>query len=97
MRTGDPVLFYHTGSERAVVGVAKVSSAPRRDPSDERGAFMVTLAPVRALTRPVPLSEVRADARLCDLALVRISRLSVMPVTPGQWAAIESLARRQGP
>jgi predicted RNA-binding protein with PUA-like domain len=93
MRPGDRVFYYHTGSERAVVGMAEVVSEPHPDPQDPRGAFSVDLKPVRPLTRPVSLAEIRDDPRLASMPLVRISRLSVMPVTPAEWKRIEALAR----
>ncbi len=93
MRPGDRVFYYHTGSERAVVGVAEVVSEPRLDPRDPRGAFTVDLKPVRALPRPVTLAEIRNDPRLASMPLVRISRLSVQPVKLDEWKRIEVLAR----
>ncbi|HTT73566.1 MAG TPA: EVE domain-containing protein [Thermoplasmata archaeon] len=93
MRPGDPVYYYHSGPERAVVGIARVASAPRPDPGDARGAWTVRLAAVRPLPAPVPLSAIRADPAFAAFDLVRISRLSVMPVPPALWARIGSMAR----
>jgi predicted RNA-binding protein with PUA-like domain len=86
MRPGDRVLIYHTGKVKAVIGEAKVTSEPYPDPngSDDRLA-VVDLAPVRPLSRPVPLADIKADQALADLALVRMGRLSVVPATPEQW------------
>jgi predicted RNA-binding protein with PUA-like domain len=90
MKPGDAVFYYHTGNEKSVVGVAKVTGAPRPDPADKTGKlFVVDLAPVKALARPVTLAEVKAVKAFADFALVRIPRLSVMPVTDDQWAWIE--------
>jgi predicted RNA-binding protein with PUA-like domain len=93
MKNGDLVFFYHTGSEKAVVGVAKVVSAPRPDPADKTGKLhAVDIAPVRRLASPVTLASIKADPSFTDFPLVRISRLSVMPV-----GAVEAMARRRGP
>jgi predicted RNA-binding protein with PUA-like domain len=90
MKPGDAVFYYHTGNEKAVVGVARVTGAPRPDPNDKTGKlFVVDLAPVKALARPVTLAEVKAVKAFADFPLVRIPRLSVMPVTDDQWAWIE--------
>jgi predicted RNA-binding protein with PUA-like domain len=95
MKNGDRVFYYHTGDERAVVGIAKATSAPYPDPEDSSGRYAaIDLAPVARLPRPVTLAEIKADAAFKDFPLVRISRLSVMPVTDAQWARIERLAAR---
>jgi predicted RNA-binding protein with PUA-like domain len=87
MKKGDEVFYYHTGKEKAVVGIAKVTSDPYKDPADRSGNLhVVDLAPVRKLKTPVTLAAVKADKRFADFALVRIPRLSVMPVTDEQWA-----------
>jgi predicted RNA-binding protein with PUA-like domain len=88
MRPRDEILFYHSGAERSVVGVARVASLPRPDPADDRGSWSLEVRPVRRLRGPVTLGELRADRALEGLALFRMSRLSVMPVAPAHWAAI---------
>lgn len=94
MAPGDRVFFYHTGNEKSVVGVARVASAPTPDPADASGKlWAATLAPVAPLPRPVTLASIKADPFFADFALVRMSRLSVMPVTDAQWDRIESMAR----
>jgi predicted RNA-binding protein with PUA-like domain len=92
MRKGDQAFVYHTGDEKAIVGIARVASDPYPDPklSDPR-RVVVDLEPVRALKSPVTLASVKADKRFADFALVRISRLSVMPVSPAQWEALLAL------
>lgn len=92
MKKGDEALVYHTGDEKAAVGIARVASDPYPDPKlkDPR-LVVVDLEPVRALPRPVTLKAVKADPRFADFALVRISRLSVMPVTDAQWKALLAL------
>lgn len=88
MRPGDRALFYHTGSERACVGLVEVLTAPHPDPHDERGSWSVAVRPVRALHRPIPLTEIKADPALAGFDLVRISRLSVLPVSDDQWTRL---------
>ena len=86
MKAGDRVLIYHTGAEKAVIGLAKVAKAAYPDPKqDDPKVVVVDVIPERRLERPVTLAEVKAEASLKDLALVRMGRLSVMPVTPAQW------------
>lgn len=93
MRLGDTALFYHTGGEKQAVGVVRVIREAYPDPTDETGAFVcVDLAAERALPRPVGLAAVKADPRLAQMALVRLARLSVQPVTPEEWAAMMELA-----
>ena len=94
MKKGDPVFYYHTGNEKAVVGTAKVTAAAYPDPSDKSGKLVVVeLVPDKKLKRPVTLAEIKAAGRFADFALVRLPRLSVMPVTEEQWTAIEAMAR----
>jgi predicted RNA-binding protein with PUA-like domain len=86
MRPGDRALIYHTGDEKAVVGIATVVSDPYPDPkAKDPKLAVVDLEAERALPRPVPLAEIKADRAFADLALVRIGRLSVMPATAAQW------------
>lgn len=93
MQKGDPVLYYHTGNEKAVVGLAKVASAPYADPEDETGKlFVVDLTADRALARPVTLAEIKAAGLFENHPLTRIPRLSVMPVTDDLWAWIQKAA-----
>ena len=95
VKTGDRILYYHTGDERAVVGIATALSDAYPDPEDASGKFVaVDVAPVKRLPRPVTLAEIKADAAFKDFALVRIARLSVMPVTDAQWTRIEGMAGR---
>jgi predicted RNA-binding protein with PUA-like domain len=92
MRNGDQALVYHTGDEKAVVGVARIVSNPFPDPAlKDPKRVVVDLAPVRALPKPIPLAAVKADPRFAQFALVRISRLSVMPVSPEEWKALLAL------
>ena len=88
MAPDDLALYYHTGSERACVGIVRISSAPRPDPTDSRRSWWVEVRPVRRLLRPIPLFELRGDPALADLDLLRISRLSVVAVSDGHWTRI---------
>lgn len=92
MRPGDELFYYHSGDVRSVVGLASVASAPEPDPEDDRGSWRVTVRAGRPLPRPVPLSTLKTDPSLADFALVRMGRLSVMPVTEDQWRRVLSYA-----
>src|SRR5579872_3723152 len=86
VRKGDRVLYYHTGTEKAVVGVMEVVKGPYRDPKRDDARFVVVdVKPISRLDRPVSLAEIKLNRKFADFALVRISRLSVMPVTDEQW------------
>ena len=94
MKKGEKVFYYHTGKEKAIVGTAKVASEPRPDPQDASGKqFVVELEPAKKLPRPVTLAEIKRAQTFMDFPLVRLPRLSVMPVTQAQWLAIELMAR----
>ena len=94
VRKGDRIFYYHTGDEKAVVGICKALGDAYADPVDKAGkASVVDVAPVQKLTRPVTLAEIKADSSFKDFPLVRISRLSVMPVTDAEWARIEKMSR----
>jgi predicted RNA-binding protein with PUA-like domain len=91
MRKGDSVLVYHTGDEKAVVGVARVAGEAYPDPKDARW-LAVDLEPVRALAAPVTLARIKAEPSLREIALVRQARLSVMPLPEAAAARILALA-----
>ena len=92
MAVGDPVLFYHSGEEKAVVGIAQVEKSAFPDPTaDEPGWVAVRLKPVRAFARPVTLSAIKAEATLQQIGLVRQSRLSVMPLQSAEFARLTKL------
>jgi len=93
MKKGDEALFYHTGSEKAIVGLARIVSDPYPDPQlDDPRRVVVDVAAVRPLEHPVTLSAVKADPRFRNLGLVRIGRLSVMPVSPEEWKALLAMS-----
>jgi len=95
VRRGDRVFYYHTGDEKAIVGVMKATGDAYPDPADRAGKlYAVDVAPVQKLNRPVTLAEIKADRRFAEFPLTRISRLSVMPVTETEWTAIETLSRK---
>ena len=86
MKPGDRVLVYHTGDEKAVVGVAEVASEAYPDPMQKDPKLaVVDLKAGERLPRPVPLAEIKKERAFADLALVRIGRLSVMPASPDQY------------
>ena len=94
IRKGDRLFYYHTGREKAVVAVARALGDAYPDPDDPSGRlFVVDVAPEKKLPRPVALAEIKADPAFASFPLVRMGRLSVMPVTDAQWAHIEALAR----
>jgi len=93
MRVGDEVLFYHSQEGKAVVGVAKVTREAFPDAGDPSGRFVaVELEPVRPLSQPVTLAEMKANPTLAGMVMLRQSRLSVSPVSAGEWAAILAMA-----
>jgi predicted RNA-binding protein with PUA-like domain len=92
VKAGDRVFYYHTGKEKAVVGEMRVIEGPRPDPeSDDHKAVVVTVTAARKLQKPVTLAQIKEEADLADWELVRLPRLSVMPVTEAQWRRVEEL------
>jgi len=92
MRNGDRVFFYHSVKEKQVVGIVEVVKEYYPDPTDASGRFgMVDFKALRPFKRPVGLAEIKSDPRLQDLALVRHTRLSVMPVSKDEWRHICAL------
>ena len=95
VRKGDRIFYYHTGTERSVVGVARATNDAYPDPKDKTGkAFVVDLQPASALGRPVSLAEIKASKAFTTFPLTRLPRLSVMPVSDAEWKEIESLSRQ---
>ncbi len=93
MRNGDEVLFYHSGEEKAVVGIAKVTRTAYRDPIAKEGDWStVDLAPIKPLRRPVTLREIKGNPRLKGIPLVRQTRLSVMPLAEPAFREIVKMA-----
>jgi predicted RNA-binding protein with PUA-like domain len=90
---GDRIFFYHTGDEKSVVGVMKAAAAAYPDPADKTGKlYAVDVTPVKKLKQPVTLASIKADKAFATFPLVRMSRLSVMPVTEDEWSRIEKMS-----
>ena len=89
MRKGDRCFFYHSGEERAVVGIVEVTKEAYPDPGDPAGRFvMVDVKAVKPVPKPVTLAAIKAAPRFNDFMLVKLSRLSVVPVSADHWKAI---------
>jgi predicted RNA-binding protein with PUA-like domain len=94
IRRGERIFYYHTGKEKAVVAIARAASDAYPDPNDASGRLsVVEVAPDRKLRRPVTLAEIKADGAFAASPLVRIPRLSVMPMSEAEWARVEALSR----
>lgn len=94
VRRGDRIFYYHTGSERAVVAIATALGDAYPDPADKSGKlYAVDVGPVKKLPAPVPLSAIKADKAFASFPLVRMGRLSVMPVSDDEWKRIEAMAK----
>lgn len=91
MKTGDQVLFYHSVSEKAVVGLAEVSKEDFPDPTDEKWTA-VRIKPIEKFEKPVTLDQIKNERSLENIALIRQSRLSVLPLTENEFDAILKLA-----
>jgi predicted RNA-binding protein with PUA-like domain len=94
MRRGDPVLFYHSVADKAVVGIAEVDREAYRDPTAKEGDWSaVDLVPTSPLPHSVTLEEIKANARLKDIVLLRLSRLSVQSLTAPQFREIVRMGK----
>jgi len=95
IKKGDSILIYHTGDEKAAVGVARALSAAYPDPGNKDPKLLVVdIEAVKPLPRPVTLAEVKANKKLANFDLVRLSRLSIMKFSDEQWDTIEGMANR---
>jgi predicted RNA-binding protein with PUA-like domain len=93
VKPGDEAIIYHTGDERAAVGIARIVAAPYPDPkAPDPRIVAFDLEPVRPLPHPVTLAAVKADPAFAGFALVRVPRLSVMPVSASHWHRLLQLA-----
>lgn len=91
---GDLAFFYHTGSERAIVGIVNIESDPYPDPqADDESIVVFDVSPERELVHPVSLSRIKESGKFDDWELVRVPRLSVMPVPNSAWSAVLSISR----
>jgi len=96
VKKGDRIFYYHTGDEKAVVAIARAASDAYPDPQDRDGKlYAVDVAPAEKLARAVTLKEIKAEASLQQMPLVRIGRLSVMPVTEKEWDKILRMSDRK--
>ena len=96
MKSGDRVLFYHSGKDKAVVGIAEVVKAAYPDPTaDDLQWVAVDLKPVKPFDAPVQLAAIRYDKRLSQLPLIRQSQLSVMPLTKDEFEAIVAMGKNK--
>jgi len=94
MKKGDKVLFYHSGDEKAVVGHATVSKAQFPDPTDEAW-IAVELSAGKKLKKPISLAEIKANSALRDIALVKNSRLSVLPLSKDEYEEVIAMSKQQ--
>ena len=93
MRKGDLVLFYHSGAGKQIVGLARVAREPYPDPTADEGDWVcVDLTPVKNLAKPVALAAIKADSQVKDIPMVKNSRLSVTPLTQGQFERLLVMA-----
>jgi predicted RNA-binding protein with PUA-like domain len=94
MRAGDHVLIYHTGREKSIVGAARVASDPYLDPrSDDPSLLVVDIVPEARFSKPVPLAAIKRSRDLSGFVLLRLPRLSVVPVTLDQWRTLIAMSR----
>lgn len=92
MKKGDQGFFYHSGDDKRIVGIVSVVRQAHPDSTDGTGQWeCVDIAALRPLTKPVPLAAVKAERQLADMALVRLSRLSVQPVTDAEWTLVSKM------
>lgn len=95
MQVGDEAFFYHSNIGKEIVGIATISQSGLTDPSDPDGKWAaVKVKPVRKLARPVTLAQIKADPKLAEIELIKLSRLSVSVITPEEWDYILSLSER---
>ena len=94
VKKGDKIFFYHTGNEKAVIGICRARADAYADPADKTGRlFAVDVEPVKKLASPVTLAAVKADRRFASFPLTRVPRLSVMPVPRDEWDWILEMSR----
>jgi len=97
VKKGDQIFYYHTGNEKAIVGIARAVTDAYADPKDKTGkAAVVDIEPQRVLKRPVTLAEIKAKKAFASFPLTRLPRLSVMPVTESEWREIVKMSEMGG-
>jgi predicted RNA-binding protein with PUA-like domain len=95
VKKGDSIFFYHTGNEKAVVGIAMAAGEAYPDPKDEDGKlYAVDVEPVKKLKNPVTLAAIKADKAFATFILTRMPRLSVMPVSDAEWKRIVEMSEK---
>ncbi|MDQ2753734.1 MAG: EVE domain-containing protein [Bacteroidota bacterium] len=93
MKKGDQVLYYHSNEGLEIVGIAEVMKEAYQDPTTDNAAWVVVdIRPLKRLHKPVTLAQIKEDKQLSDMVLVRLSRLSVQPVTEEEWKRIMEFA-----
>jgi len=93
MRKGDRAFFYHSNEGVEIVGIAEIIKEAYQDPTTSEAAWVsVDIKPIQTLKKPVSLAQIKADKRLANMALIRLARLSVQPVTEKEWQTIMELA-----
>lgn len=95
MKKGDEVLYYHSNEGMEIVGIAKIDKEAYQDPTTQDDWVAVDIKPYKKLKRPVSLAQIKTDKRLPEMALVRLGRLSVQPVTEKEWKIVMELAGEQ--
>jgi predicted RNA-binding protein with PUA-like domain len=94
VKKGDRIFFYHTGNEKAVVGICRAAGNAYPDPADKTGKLVaVDVEPVKKLKAPVTLAAIKADRRFASFLLTKVPRLSVMPVSAEEWDAIVEISQ----
>lgn len=94
VKLGDEILIYHTGNEKAIVGVAEVISDPQPDPeANDEHLIVVSLKPKRRLAQPLTLAEIKANEALSEFDLVRLPRLSVVPISKQYWELLQDMLK----
>jgi predicted RNA-binding protein with PUA-like domain len=94
MQVGDEAFFYHSVSDKQIVGIVRISRAGLADPGDDSGTWAaVEIEPVRKFERPVTLAEIKTDTSLSEIELIKLSRLSVAEIRPGEWNKIVAMAK----
>jgi predicted RNA-binding protein with PUA-like domain len=95
VQPGDKIWYYHTGGEKAIVGIMEAVGGPQADPNaaDDPKAVVVEVKPIRKVKRPLTLAAIKGDPLLADWDLVRLPRLSIVPVSPEQWRRVEELVK----
>jgi predicted RNA-binding protein with PUA-like domain len=97
VKKGDKVFYYHTGNEKAIVGIARASTDAYQDPADKTGrAYVVDVQPVSRLKHAVSLAALKAHPAFASHPIARVPRLSVMPISASEWQIVETLSKDSG-